>query len=275
MCAIPTIDESEANAETLRRCLAREGAVLITSEPGDAEGVAIRRLVAAAGTAEDHNADGQRVWHVRFDANAGEGAARSRTMKAFPYHTDASFEEPVPRGVALYAVRADCYGAGELLLQKTADVLRRVSAATRRVLRQPVFRFRVPAEFDKGVADRTLPILLGDNLIRYRREIIDERGLTPARAWALGELDWAIANGTPIRLFLPSGMILLFDNARFLHSRTAPRDPERHLLRMRFTFRVVDGVGPLATGRDDSSFQWTPQGRAGSRAFAPTVSARR
>jgi len=34
---------------------------------------------------------------------------------------------------------------------------------------------------------------------------------------------------------LRSGMILLLDNARFLHARTEVRDPERHLLRMRFS----------------------------------------
>jgi len=70
--------------------------------------------------------------------------------------------------------------------------------------------------------------------MRYRRKIIDEQ-LCPEAVPALDELDAAISAVEPLRMRLRSGTILLLDNARFLHARSEVRDPERHLLRMRFS----------------------------------------
>jgi alpha-ketoglutarate-dependent taurine dioxygenase len=215
--------------------LDREGMALIEAAPGDAEGHELRKIVGQLGNAEQHDRLGRVVWHIRYDATAAaRGATASLTMEPLPLHTDGAFEEPPPRYLAQYVVREDRFGGGETLLVEVAAILRRLSAETLNVLRSTRFRFCAPAEYDKGVPFRDAPILFGEGLMRYRRKIIDEE-LCPEATWALDELDAAIRAVEPQRLWLRSGAILLLDNARFLHARTEVRDPERHLLRMRFS----------------------------------------
>ncbi|HVX11426.1 MAG TPA: TauD/TfdA family dioxygenase [Pirellulales bacterium] len=218
----------------LGRLLKQQGLLLVAAAPGDTEGHEVRALVGQLGTAEEHDRMGQVVWHIRYDASAANGATASRTMEPLPLHTDGAFEEPPPRYLAQYVVREDRFGGGETLLVEVAEIVRRLSPETVETLRSTRFRFRAPAEYAKGVPHRDAPILYGDGLMRYRRVIIDESLCRSAKS-ALDELDAAIAAIEPTRLRLHSGTILLLDNARFLHARSEVRDPERHLLRMRFS----------------------------------------
>ena len=239
--AIPwpgTSVQSPADMPALWPLLEQQGVVLVQAETGDSEGRILRQIVTDLGTAEPHDAGRQDVWDIRYDSVAAHNnGTRSLTMKAFPFHTDGSFEDPPPRYLAMYVVQEDRFGAGRTLLVETGAVLQHVSAEAQQVLRSMRFRFRVPAEFDKGIAFRDVFILLGDGLLRYRREIIQEGGCVPKQLAALDKLDAAIASIPPTELFLKSGMLLLLDNARFLHARTEVRDPARHLLRMRFSSR--------------------------------------
>ena len=215
--------------------LDRHGLALVDTTPGDAEGRELRRIVGQLGSAEQHDRLGRIVWHIRYDAAAAaRGATASLTMEPLPFHTDGAFEDPSPRYLAQYVVHEDRFGGGETLLVEVGAVLQRLSAATLDVLRSTNFRFYAPVEYDKGVPYRDGPIVFGDGLMRYRRKIIDEQ-LCPEAVPALDELDAAIGAVEPLRMRLRSGAILLLDNARFLHARTEVRDPERHLLRMRFS----------------------------------------
>jgi alpha-ketoglutarate-dependent taurine dioxygenase len=243
MMLVETARQPRVNLSALRRLLEEDGLVLVQAEPGDAAGRSMRRLVAGLGTADAHHAGGQEVWDVRYRPGTGATETRSLTLKSFPYHTDGSFEEPPPRSIALYVVREDRFGGGVNLLVEVSEVLKHVSREAQEVLRSPRFRFRVPAEFDKGRPYCDAPVLFGDGLLRYRREIIDETTCSAAQVAALDELDGAIEAVEPLQLTLPAGMVLLLDNARFLHARTEVRDPERHLLRMRFSSPAVAGNG--------------------------------
>jgi alpha-ketoglutarate-dependent taurine dioxygenase len=219
----------------IRLRLEHEGIVLVSASPGDAEGHELRDIVGQLGTAEEHDRLGHFVWHIRYDAEAAErGATASLTMEPLPFHTDGAFENPSPRYLAQYVVQEDRFGGGETLLVDAASVLSRLSADTLDVLRTTCFRFWAPAEYAKESPYNDAPIVMGDGLLRYRRAIIDE-DLAEDSIAALDELDAAIQAVEPMRLRLPSGAALLFDNARFLHARTAVLDPERHLLRMRFS----------------------------------------
>lgn len=219
----------------LRSQLAHEGMALVQIEPGDEAGRGMQRIVAELGAACTHHAGGDEVWNIRFDPAAGDAGTRSRTMKEFPLHTDGAFEEPAPRYIAQYVVREDRFGGGESLLLNVADILVQLSPETCDILRHTHFRFCTPREFDKGLAYNDLPILFGDGLVRFRREIIDESACSLDQIAALDEVDVAIDALEPMRFQLPSGALLLLDNARFLHARTAVLDPQRHLLRMRFS----------------------------------------
>ncbi|HET6880183.1 MAG TPA: TauD/TfdA family dioxygenase [Pirellulales bacterium] len=219
----------------IRQRLEQEGIVYVAAAPGDAEGHELRDIVGRLGTAEEHDRLGQFVWHIRYDAEAAErGATASLTMEPLPFHTDGAFENPSPRYLAQYVVQEDRFGGGETLLIDVATVVDRLNAATCEILRTTYFRFWAPAEYAKQSPYHDAPILFGDGLMRYRRAIIDDELRADAAA-ALDELDAAIDAVKPARLRLPSGAVLLFDNARFLHARTAVLDPDRHLLRMRFS----------------------------------------
>lgn len=235
MHALTARFNEECDIAELRRLLNEQGLALVESTPGDSEGRQLRQLVGQLGTAEQHDRLGRIVWHIRYDAlAAARGATPSLTMEPLPFHTDGAFDDPSPRYLAQYVVQEDRFGGGETLLVAVDQVRRRLSDETLTVLTSTCFRFYAPAEYNKGLPYRDAPILFGDGLMRYRREIIDEEFCLSAIP-ALDELDKAISDVKPLRLQLPSGTILLLDNARFLHARTEVRDPERHLLRMRFS----------------------------------------
>lgn len=233
------IDWQMAHAlDESRRRLERDGLALIQAAPGDADGREVRQIVEQLGKAEEHDRLGRTVWHIRYDEDAAaRGATASLTLEPLPFHTDGAFEDPSPRYLAQYVVREDRFGGGETLLVEVAAVLRRLSAKTLDLLRTTRFRFHAPAEYAKGAGFRDATILFGDGLMRYRRAIVGG-DLDAEAAAALDELDAAIAAVEPLHIHLRSGQILLLDNARFLHARTEVLDPERHLLRMRFSAHV-------------------------------------
>lgn len=227
--------DEQGDIAEIRGRLERDGIALIEAAGGDEEGHELQEIVSRLGTAQEHDRLGQAIWHIRYDAAAAaRGATASLTMEPIAFHTDGAFEDPSPRFMALYVVREDRYGGGESLLVEVAAVLKRLTARSLETLRSTPVRFRAPAEYVKVAAYRDAPIAFGQGLMRYRRAIIDER-LCPAAKQSLDELDAAIAAVEPIRLLMHSGTILILDNARFLHARTAVHDPDRHLLRMRFS----------------------------------------
>lgn len=191
-------------------------------------------LVESIGTPNGHSANGEYVWDVKPLAGVNGQLPRSHTSAEFAWHTDASFEEPPPRFVALCAVQHDRYGGGQFQLVKVADVLSQLSPQSWRLLADPCYSFRVPAEFHKGVNRRELPIRFQADSIRYRREIIETAELAAQYKIAIGEFDEIIESTPPIVPYFDRGTLLLFDNWRYLHARTEIRDLERHILRMRF-----------------------------------------
>ncbi|HQU43176.1 MAG TPA: TauD/TfdA family dioxygenase [Pirellulales bacterium] len=242
MNLFPIVWDHELSAPEAGRLLQEEGIALIKAAPGDVEGRGLRQIVGRLGTAEEHDRLGRVVWDIRYDAlAAAKGATASLTMEPLPFHTDGAFQDPSPRYLAQYVVREDRFGGGKTLLADVASVLRRLSADALGILRSKHFRFCAPAEYANGIPHHDAPILFGEGLLRYRRAIIDEDAHGDAKA-VLDELDAAIGAVEPMALQLRSGDILLLDNARFLHARTGVRDPERHLLRMRFSC-PIHGLG--------------------------------
>jgi alpha-ketoglutarate-dependent taurine dioxygenase len=225
----------------LRAELVLHGWSCVPLEPGDVTGGSMQDIVRQLGTPIAQDAAGTMVWQVRqHTRNADPGpqalglVPRSWTLDEFPFHTDGSFEDPQPAHVALYAVRADRMGGGQTQLKSVAEILSHLSNESRHTLLTSRYRFRVPPEFVKDAADRCLPIVYGDGLMRWRHEQIDTSEATEAQRAALAELVDAVEVVQPICLNLHDGDLLVVDNGRFLHARTTILDAERHLLRMRF-----------------------------------------
>ncbi len=200
--------------------LLRDGLVVAPGPVVSAsEGAAwLTDLIGGWGRAHGHDAAGRVVWDVQVDP---AGQARSQGMDEFSLHTDASFEDPPPRYVGLLVIRRDALGGGLSQWVSTAEVLERVSGACRVGLREQHY-LSVPSEFSKGLAGIHGPLLCGLDLMRYRREIAD-----------VPEFTSALEGRREVR-DLPEGSLLLLDNWRYLHGRTAIRDESRHLLRVRF-----------------------------------------
>jgi alpha-ketoglutarate-dependent taurine dioxygenase len=110
-----------------------------------------------------------------------------------------------------------------------------------------VFPFEVPTVFT--AAQRAdvreyirAPIIAHEPLIRYRHDTLSaglaafgEPTTSPHRG-AVGRLHKLICSSSErLELRLGSGDLLLINNHELLHGRTAFRDPNRLLLRVRFT----------------------------------------
>ncbi|KAF3935430.1 hypothetical protein ABW20_dc0105679 [Dactylellina cionopaga] len=172
--------------------------------------------------------------------------ARSETMNVFPWHTDCSFEASPPRHFALHVLHADRCGGGALSLVRTSDIVQELSEETISRLSIPEFVFTVPDEFDKGVSHTLVgPLLdmsLGEPKLRFRRDIITPT--TERAEMALKDLDRVLdecqsSSGRSLRKTmkaedLPDGMVIVVDNAKWLHARNQVNDPDRHLRRVRW-----------------------------------------
>jgi hypothetical protein len=134
----------------------------------------------------------------------------------------------------MYVVREDAFGGGLSQIIDGRKLLARLSHETKRVLRTK-YTVRVPEEFFKGKEHVQVAILDCSGNFRIRREIIVRELCTAEQLKALEVLE-ALLNDDQLveMMFLKTGWMLIMDNGKFLHARTAVKDQNRHLLRMRF-----------------------------------------
>ncbi|KAM5516723.1 taurine catabolism dioxygenase [Fusarium oxysporum f. sp. phaseoli] len=197
-----------------------------------------------------HSATRGWFWDVRPKPAAHTGAhhARSETMSEFSWHTDCSYEDPLPRYFALQVLQHDRYGGGTLSAMNVASLIEFLSSETRKALMAPEFRMKIPPEFNKDPKKSfiTGSILAPDphsTIIRYRGDIVTP--LTTRAEQALEELRAVLVrrevqahSAMHLRSSdLPKGSILLMDNRRWMHARNEINDPERHLRRVRWDAR--------------------------------------
>lgn len=205
---------------------------------------------------------GQVVWDVaKRQTDAGYFATFSEHDSEAAFHTDTQYY-PIPeRWFALYVMSPAQCGGG---LSVVCD-----GEAVRDGLGQPVSRwalqllenrplpFRVPSAFvtdqRPGVVQATVaPVFSKFPGVRYRRDtLVDgwahfpEYHDTDAER-AIAKLEEELAR-TPhaIRFGMPRDSLLLADNHRALHARTAFSDPRRHLLRIRMRGDERVGQAPF------------------------------
>jgi hypothetical protein len=185
------------------------------------------------------------IWPVKvleFDTPESKLQA-SQLDRELVFHTDCSYEHDAPRFVALYFVQCDrTEQGGKFQMVRTKDIFDRLSPETQRLLRQETYKINVPPDFRKGNIDYISgPILLdGDEHIRYRRDIVNKQQLkeeTLEKQMAIAELNAIILAEDKLTVFRPAienNMMVMFNNARFVHGRTKIEDAERYLLRIRF-----------------------------------------
>ncbi|KAK2483478.1 hypothetical protein H9L39_05270, partial [Fusarium oxysporum f. sp. albedinis] len=161
-------------------------------------------------------------WDVRPKPAAHTGAhhARSETMSEFSWHTDCSYEDPLPRYFALQALQHDRYGGGTLSAMNVASLIKFLSSETRKALMAPE-------------GDIITPLTTrAEQALEELRAVLVRREVQAHSAMNLRSSD------------LPKGSILLMDNRRWMHARNEINDPERHLRR-----RLINDTDPRNTYR--------------------------
>jgi alpha-ketoglutarate-dependent taurine dioxygenase len=194
----------------------------------------------------------QVVWPVTARATSGDYfATYSELDSEAKYHTDAQYYPDPERYFLLYVVRAARCGGGESrlrannhlieFLNQTPDGRRAI-----RVLQALKVPFRIPSVYtNSGKAEEKkytfAPIFGENNTLRWREDTV-EKGLAelpeydhPDLRDALKMLKLALASAPhEVRITLGDDSLVLVDNHRAVHARTAFTDHSRHLLRIRF-----------------------------------------
>ncbi|TKK81046.1 hypothetical protein FDA94_34200 [Herbidospora galbida] len=177
---------------------------------------------------------GHPVWEVRPRPLGGTFSQRGGPV---PLHTDAQYHPDPEDLVCLFAVRPAADGGHSLLLPASRALAalraRPDGARAEAALRRPQWSWITPAVFTGGRGAPPLPVLAGDT-VRWRPD-----NLVPAeegRAAAETFTD-ALARADPEEVRLTPGDVLLVDNRRTLHGRTAFGDPRRLMLRVRLWSR--------------------------------------
>ncbi len=145
----------------------------------------------------------------------------SRTPDALPLHTDSS-NKVVPQNLVAFAMgRPDSQGGGESIMLSVADLIHELPGELVHQLHQPVFPF---------LTNKLFPILYGtgDELrVRYYRGQITSalgslRTLPDKLTQALDELDrYLDLSQRSVRFHMHAGEVVMMDNHRVLHGRTA------------------------------------------------------
>ena len=190
-------------------------------------------------------------WDVTYNPSGiaggnGETAhSRSHSMGEFAWHTDGSYE-PVPqRYFGFHIMRPDRQGGGVFRVLRADDLVSLLSPSAVEILCNTEFDIKVPAEFYKGVDTNKGKLLeidrrTGRAFVRFRRDILlDPPSQDQAANKAVEELVNLLDQPDGVGEHIPEyifkeNTVLLVDNARYLHSRTDIKDPERWLRRVRF-----------------------------------------
>lgn len=149
------------------------------------------------------------------------------------------------RFFGLHIVHPDKVGGGIFRVLPAKDLVAALSPQSVEVLLRTEFAIQVPAEFYKGQASNKGRLLqldptTGHYLLRFRRDILaDPSSADPAANAAVEELNALLDNPETKGWRFPDdvfreNVVLLMDNARFLHMRTEIRDKRRLLRRVRF-----------------------------------------
>ena len=185
---------------------------------------------------------------TKQSARKGKVTRYSRTPDALPLHTDCSNKAVPPNLVAFAMERPDSQGGGESVMLSASDLVRELPADLVNLLCQPVFPF---------VGEKQYPILQGEGgdwrIRYYRNQINSALGkqclLSDQLREALDKLEryLELSKGA-VRFALQPGEVLIMDNQRVLHGRSAmPADSSRLMHRFRLSVPVLSKPREWAT----------------------------
>lgn len=225
--------QDAGNIENLKSLVDGEGMVVIRGVQKDEAGILhFARMLGSHELDIPERLSGPPVMHLRFDREKALGAARQAyfTSGEFPLHTDLSYVPSPPNYLLTLCVAADELGGGVSKLASLQDAGQRLSSEDRAVLMQPCFSFENAPNTGEGIcANRPIhDVSEGNECWRFRQDTLQ---YPPGAARAVDNLT-AVLEENVVHVTLQAGDLLVLDNHRIAHGRTAFNVPsKRHLLR--------------------------------------------
>jgi alpha-ketoglutarate-dependent taurine dioxygenase len=236
---VRSVESLRAIGAELRGALADNCFAVVNNVPSDnaAELAALLSLVSIPATIGNGDT---LFFEIRPKQSAAEDISGSTAE--FPFHTDSTFLM-VPHDVLGLACRHNISAGGESLVLRAADVADRVREVggygALAALGDPVYPFYLRDPLF-GHGTQLVPILAQhgeDWRIRYRGDVaatlVERFPLDDTHRRALAVFEGVLADPGPVvpRIRLQTDDLILIDNRRALHARTALGSGERLLLR--------------------------------------------
>ena len=204
------------------------------------------------GKPDTHSKTQGALWDVKWKPEGvyseGTGTAAqaiSHSLGEFAWHTDGAFEEHPTRFFGFHIIHPDKRGGGVFRILRADDLIHLLSSRAVNTLTKHEYDLKVPPEFFKGAKTVNGKLLeidsrTGRAFVRYRKDILHNPPSKDRDACAaVEELNDLLESSEDVGEHVPEfafkeNTILLMDNARYLHSRTNIKDPDRWLRRVRF-----------------------------------------
>ncbi|KAH1488116.1 hypothetical protein LV164_001534 [Aspergillus fumigatus] len=243
------LEMKDAFAQALREY----GIIAVELGFSDPKSQFMLEVVEAMGCSPDtHSSTQGALWDVTYrpegvisKKTGGNVVSISHSLGEFAWHTDGCFEVKPQRYFGLHILHPDKLGGGIFRVLAVDDLIKLLSPASIETLLNYEFELQVPPEFYKGAATTRHKLLsiepnTGRYHMRFRRDILaDPPSDDPAANAAVAELNAILDKQDTVGQsfsedVFKENVILLMDNARFLHCRTQIKDPRRFLRRIRF-----------------------------------------
>jgi alpha-ketoglutarate-dependent taurine dioxygenase len=222
-----------ADIAAIRQALKSGGYAYLTGIPNEFDYLA---ELSKFGTPIPHRAD-EIVKDIKPDPAAADETYSTSNMKMLPPHTEWYEASGVPpRYVALWCVHEARGEGGETVIADGYRFLGSLSARDRQSLRELQYEWYGVSNGSGGPPTATPrhPVLEqhADGLImRYSIQLLQRvKDDSLVSRYVTGGASFFAAEGTPISITRNS--VLLWDNWRMLHARSAFSDPERYLRRI-------------------------------------------
>lgn len=224
-----------ATADSLLDALSATGMVLLRNLDPSSPGVVLRvaELIGTLDLRIDEELIGPAVMNLRYDPAkiTPEEKPAYFTANDFPLHTDVSYVPTPPEFMLLHCVHPDPGGGGVTVMADCDQAAALISAPERATLARSVFNFLYPPNCPVGESD--VHAICESELWRFKHSAMR---IPPFAESAVASFHQALMQ-VSITLFLERGDLLIADNHRIAHGRTAfnpvsDHGPGRHIMRV-------------------------------------------
>jgi len=243
-----------ASLSTIKHKLTNDGYVIINDFYGQSDEDKHNKLLSFCeqfGTPIPHNSQPDSIiWHIKANDESYSYKTFSSHSAEAELHTDSAFSNNPEDMFVLYVLKSARCGGGISTLLHIDTILAHIHALPNgqeieQTLKEPVFPFAVPSVF-KRLPDEQFEYCFGailyDQNIRFRSDSIRQclkfnpKFLNAKQYQAFNAVNEIISDPNNYQhLHLNDNDLIIIDNKRILHGRTAFTDKERHVLRVRLS----------------------------------------